>query len=342
MKLEELAARIGGVVEGDCPSAITGMAGLDDAGPGDISFLANPKYASAVAATKASAVIVGNDWVGQAPCALVRVKDPDGAFGALATLLGPAPVTPPPGVHPTAVVAPDASIGEGASIGPWCVLEPGSRVGARSILFAGCYIGHGSSVGDDCRLYPHVSLRERVTVGNRAIVHNGAVIGSDGFGYAREATGWRKIPQIGVVVVGDDVEIGANTTIDRARFGKTVLGNGVKLDNLVQIAHNVKIGANTAMAAQVGIAGSVEIGKNCMFGGQSGAVGHLTVGDGCIVAAKSGVSKDTPGGMYVSGFPAMPHDKASKIHAHTMRLPELKKKVAALEARLAALEAKKQ
>jgi UDP-3-O-[3-hydroxymyristoyl] glucosamine N-acyltransferase len=205
-------------------------------------------------------------------------------------------------------------------------------------MLAHVYIGHGTRIGAQCRLYPFASVREYCVVGNRCILHNGSVIGSDGFGYAPDPTGWKKIAQIGVVELGDEVEIGANTTIDRARFGKTLIGTGVKIDNLVQIAHNVKVGAHTAMAAQVGVSGSTTVGRHCMLAGQVGVAGHLTIGDQCLILAQAGVTKDVPSGSTLYGTPAMPADKARKAHAHMMRIPDLKERVAELEKRIAELE----
>ena len=340
MTATDVAGWVSGRVEGDGAVSITGVAALKDAGPGDVSFLANPRYAAAVADTRASAVVVGADWTGETAATLIRVADPDAAFAEIVDRLAPPPVTPAPGVHATAVLADDVVLGGDVSIGPYAVLEPGVQIGARTVIGAGCYVGHGSRIGCDGRLYPHVSMREETTIGDRIIIHNGAVIGSDGFGYVREKTGWKKIRQVGVVIIGDDVEIGANVTIDRARFGKTVIGNGVKIDNLVQIAHNVEIGDGTAIAAQVGISGSTAVGREVMLGGQMGISGHVRVGDGVICAARSGVTKDVPPGTFVSGFPAMPHDKAKRIHAHLMRLPELKQTVKDLERRISELEGK--
>jgi UDP-3-O-[3-hydroxymyristoyl] glucosamine N-acyltransferase len=211
-------------------------------------------------------------------------------------------------------------------------------VGDRTVIGAGCYVGHGARIGADCRFYANVSIREGTITGDRVTVHNGAVIGSDGFGYVQEAGEWKKIPQIGIVEIGNDVEIGANVAIDRARFGKTVVGNGVKIDNLVQVAHNVIIGDNTAMAAQVGISGSSTIGKNVMLGGQAGLAGHIKVGDNSVVGAQAGVTKDVPPAVFVSGYPAMPHIKSQKAHAHVMRLPALRKRVKELEQRIVELE----
>jgi UDP-3-O-[3-hydroxymyristoyl] glucosamine N-acyltransferase len=338
----ELARQVGAVLEGDGAGRITGIAGIRDAAPGDIAFVANPRYAPDAARTKASAVIVAKNWT--RPCsapALIRANDPDKAFAQIAVLFAPPPVIPVLGIHPTAVMAKDVQIGTDVSVGPYCVLEPGVKVGDRAILFAGCYLGHGVTIGSDTKLYPHVTVREYCQIGNRNIIHNGTVIGSDGFGYTVDEKGVRtKIPQIGIVIIGDDVEIGANVTVDRARFGKTRIGNGVKIDNLVQIAHNVVIGDHAVIVAQVGIAGSAEIGAHVVIAGQAGVAGHIVVGEWAVVGGQAAVTKDVPPKTYVSGYPAMSHEKATRLHAHVMRLPELKTRVAELEKRLQALEQK--
>lgn len=338
MTVAEIAKKIGGVLEGDGTAEVTGLAGILEAQAGDITFLANPRYASAVAKTKAAAIIVNENWTGSCPCSVIRVKSADKAFSTAASMLGSRPVEHKPGVHPTAIIADDVELSKDVCIGPHCVLEAGVKVGKRSVLCAGCYLGHGTVMGEDCKLYPYVTTREHTKIGDRVIIHNGAVIGSDGFGYFQEGGVWKKISQVGIVEIGNDVEIGANVTVDRARFGKTVIGNGVKIDNLVQIAHNVKIGDNTAMAAQVGISGSTTIGKNVQLGGQAGVAGHLTIGDNSVVGGQAGVLKDVAPGTFVSGYPAMPHDKAKKMHAHIMRLPELKKKVEEIGKKVKELE----
>lgn len=338
MTVAEIAERLGGVFEGDGAAEITGLSGIREARAGDITFLANPRYAAAAAMTGATAIVVNEDWTGPCPCAVIRVKSADKAFAEVASLLGPSAPKHEPGIHPTAVIADDAGLGKDVCIGPYCVLEAGVKVGDRSVLYAGCYLGHATVIGQDCKLYPHVTTREGTKIGDRVVIHNGAVIGSDGFGYYREGDVLGKIPQVGIVEVGNDVEIGANVTIDRARFGKTVIGNGVKIDNLVQIAHNVRIGENTAMAAQTGISGSTTIGRNVQLGGQAGVAGHLTIGDNSVVGGQAGVTKDVAPNTFVSGYPAMPHDKARKMHAHIMRLPELKKKVEEIEKKLEEME----
>jgi len=336
--LADLAQKLGGVLEGDGRIALRGVAALKDAVAGEVAFLANPRYAAQVADTRASAVIVPRDWSGTCPAALIRADNPDKAFMMAAVMMKPPVPPPPPGVHPTAVLAADVQLGQGVSIGPHCVLEAGVRIGDRTAVMAGGYLGHGTRVGRDCRVYPHVSMREGTIVGDRCIVHGGVVIGSDGFGYYPEQGAWQKIPQVGIVEIGDDVELGANVAIDRARFGKTAIGNGVKIDNLVQIAHNVRVGDHTAMAAQVGISGSTTVGRHVQLGGQVGVTGHITIGDESIVLAQSGVSKNTPPRSVLFGTPAIPADKARRSHAHIMRLPALKERVADLQRRIEAIE----
>jgi UDP-3-O-[3-hydroxymyristoyl] glucosamine N-acyltransferase len=339
MKLADIAARIGGTLEGDGSVEIEGLSSLAEAAPGQITFLANPKYASEVSATAAAAVLVNEDWTGECPCARIRVKSADRAFAEVATLLSPPPVTFEPGIHPTAVIADDATVGKNVTVGPHCVIEPGAVIGDNCVLVAGCYVGHDAELGQGCMLRAHVTVRERSRLGERVTIHDGSVIGSDGFGYTPDANGvWQKVMQLGSVDIGDDVEIGANVTIDRARFGKTVIGNGVKIDNLVQVAHNVRVGDHAVMAAQVGISGSTRIGRHAQLGGQAGLAGHLQVGEGAVVGAQAGVTKDVPPKTFVSGYPAMDHRKATKMHAHLMRLPELKKRVRELEAAINALK----
>lgn len=336
--IADIANVLDAVLEGNGDTEITGLASLQGAQGSDISFLSNSKYASLVEGTGAAAVIVNADWRGNAPCALLRVQNADAAFVKAAALLGPPPIPVTPGIHPTAVVADTAQIGEDVAIGPYCVVEAEARIGDGTVLAAFGYVGHETLIGNGCKLFPHVSIRERTRIGDRVTIHNGAVIGSDGFGYVRNGPVWEKIPQIGIVEIGDDVEIGANVTIDRARFGKTVIGKGTKIDNLCMIAHNCRIGENTAMAAQAGISGSTTIGNSVMLGGQAGVAGHLNIGDGAVVGGQGGVTKDVPPGTFVSGYPAMPHLKSRKMHANVMRLPGLKAKVHELEQRIKELE----
>ncbi|MGE4488665.1 MAG: UDP-3-O-(3-hydroxymyristoyl)glucosamine N-acyltransferase [Kiritimatiellales bacterium] len=335
MKLSDIAQQINGSLEGDGEILIRGVAAIRSAAAGDISFLANPKYAGEAASTGASAVIVSEDWGGECPAALIRVKNPDEAFARVSMLFYTRPPLPPAGVHPTSVIAADATLGEGVRIGPFCVVESGAKIGAGTVLMANCYIGFKSSVGAGGLLYPMVSLREFVQVGDRAIIHNGTVLGSDGFGYSVDRNGVRtKIPQIGTVELGDDVELGANVTIDRARFGKTRIGNGVKIDNLVQVAHNVEIGDHSVIVAQVGIAGSTSIGAKTILAGQAGVSGHIKIGSGVIIGPQSGVTKDIPDGAYVMGMPAVPVAKMKRTHAAIMLLPKMKERLAELERKI--------
>ncbi len=335
MKLSFLSERMNGILEGDGNVEISGVAGIQSATSGDISFLSNPKYMSNAVCTAASAVIVSEDWEGECPAALIRVKNPDAAFAEITSLFYTPPPSPSVGTHPSAIIAEDVELGEDVSIGPLCVIESGVKIGAKTILMAGCYIGYGSLIGANCCFYPKVSLREFVQIGQRVILHNGAVIGSDGFGYSVNGKGVRtKIQQTGIVEIGDDVEIGANVTVDRARFGKTKIGNGVKIDNLVQIGHNVVIGEHAVLVSQVGIAGSSSVGKRSILAGQVGVSGHLKIGDNAIIGPQAGVTKDIPDRAHVLGMPAIPIEKMKRNHAAITRLPKLKERFCVLEKKM--------
>jgi UDP-3-O-[3-hydroxymyristoyl] glucosamine N-acyltransferase len=341
VKLGDLAARLGCELEGDPGIEIERAASIQAAGPGDLTFLANPKYAGSLRETRASAVIAAPDVRG-APCAVLRTRNPYLAFARAIGLLHPEP-PPPPGVHPTAIVAPDAVIGDGVSIGPYAVVGQGARIGARSVLHAHVIVGPGATIGPDCRLYPRVSIRERVVIGARCVLQDGAVVGSDGFGFAHRDDGTHeKIPQVATVVIEDDVEIGANTTIDRPAVGETRIRQGTKIDNLVQIAHGVLVGAHSLLAAQVGIAGSTVIGESVMLGGQVGVTGHVTVGDRVRASAKTGITGNVPSGAYITGYPHMDNLEWRKAYAVFRRLPEMRKQLGELERRLAALEDSRQ
>ena len=341
MKLSELAEKIDGVLVGNGDVSVCGVASIDVAIHDEVSFVANPKYASKAAATTAGAVIVSEDWNEACSAPVIRCANPDAAFSQATTLFYRPIPSPAPGIHASAVVAEDVELGEGASIGALCVVESGVKIGANTVISAQCYLGYQSSIGTDGFLHPQVSVREGCVLGDRIIIHNGTVVGSDGFGYSVDPKGVRtKIPQIGIVQIGDDVEIGANTTIDRARFGKTRIGNGVKIDNLVQIAHNVIIGDHSVLVAQVGIAGSSTLGKSVVFAGQSGTVGHVALGDGVVLGAKTAVTSDVPAGEYMIGFPAVPAAKFKRNAAAVARLPQLKNRVAELEKKISLLESK--
>ena len=336
----ELAARLGAVLEGDPARVLTGVADLRAAGAGQVSFAGNPKYLPAVAASRAEAVIVPQDAVIADPKpALLRVASADAAFAAACALFAPPPVVVPRGIHPQALVSPEAKIGPNVAVGAFAVVEAGAEIGDGTTLYPQTYVGHGVKLGRDCLLYPFASVRERCVLGDRVILHNGAVVGSDGFGYTVDAQGVRtKIPQTGIAVLEDDVEIGANTTIDRARFGETRVGRGTKVDNLVQIAHNCIIGEHTVLCAQSGMAGTTTVGKHVICAGQAGLAGHLAIGDGAVVGAQAGVTKDLPGGQMYLGAPAVPRLEFGKSLAHVAGIPKLKEQLKTLEARLAALE----
>jgi UDP-3-O-[3-hydroxymyristoyl] glucosamine N-acyltransferase len=339
VKLRELAARLGCSLEGDGDIEVTRVATLEQAGCGDLTFLANSKYASLLPESKASAVIAGLDIDG-APCAILRAKNPYLTFAYATRLLHP-DTRPAPGVHATAIVAGDVILGEDATIGPYVVIESGARIGARSIVHAHSVIAAGAVLGPDCLLHARVSVRERVEIGARVVIQDGAVIGSDGFGFAtREDGTHEKIPQVATVVIEDDVEIGANTTIDRPAVGETRVHAGTKIDNLVQIAHGVVVGKNTLLAAQVGIAGSSVIGEQVMLGGQVGVTGHVTVGDRAKASAKTGITGNVPADSFITGYPHMDNLEWRKAYVVFRRLPAMRKQLSELEARLASLEAK--
>jgi len=336
MTLRELADRLGCRLEGDGAIDIQGVAALDDAGPGHVTFLANPKYASALAVTRASAVIARDD-APAAPCATLRTTDPYLAFARAVALFAP-PSRPQPGVHAMAAIAPGATLGRDVAIGAFVAIAEGARVGERTVIFPNVTIGAGAAIGDDCVIHSNVSIRERVTIGNRVVLQNGVVIGGDGYGFVRRSDGsHEKIPQIATVVIEDDVELGANTTVDRPAIGETRIGSGTKIDNLVQIAHGVTVGRNVLMAAQVGIAGSTEIGDDVMFGGQVGVGGHLTIGAGAVAVGQSGVTNSLEPGEKVAGYPAIDQREWRKASVIFRRLPELKKRIEELEARVAEL-----
>jgi UDP-3-O-[3-hydroxymyristoyl] glucosamine N-acyltransferase len=332
MKLLELVEKIGGTLDGELDIEIKGVAAIHEAADDEVTFLSNNKYAPLAASTKAGAIIVSKDWNGDCPAAKIRTDNPDAAFAQAATLFyRPVPL-PPPGIHPSAVVADDVTLGNGVVVGPLSVIEAGSVVGENTVISAQSYVGHQVHIGANSFLYPQVSVRESCVIGDRVIIHNGAVIGSDGFGYSVDEKGVRtKIQQIGIVEIGDDVEIGANVTVDRARFGKTTIGRGTKIDNLVQIAHNVNVGENCVIIAQVALAGSCSIGDRTIIAGQSAVAGHIHVGSDVVVGGKTGVTKDVESGTCVMGMPAVSESQYKRSLASVALLPKLKKRVAALE-----------
>jgi UDP-3-O-[3-hydroxymyristoyl] glucosamine N-acyltransferase len=344
-RLGDLAAHVGGEVLGDAGLQIRGLNGLVEASPGELSFYGNTRYRKQYEATRASAVLVGLEASPREGLSLVRVANPHLAFAQISRLLHPvttypAGVSPGARVHAEATVHPDATVMAGATV------EQGARVGARTVLFPGVYVGEAAQVGDDCVLHPNVTVREHCVVGSRVILHASCVVGADGFGFAFNAEGAQgpehyKIPQVGIVRIEDDVEVGACTTIDRATLGETLIGRGTKIDNLVQIAHNVKVGPLSLLCAQAGVSGSSELGTGVVLAGQVGVVGHIRLGDMVRVGAQSGVAQDVEDGQTVSGTPAMPHKEWLRASAAVGQLGDLIKEVRTLRRRVEMLEKEK-
>jgi UDP-3-O-[3-hydroxymyristoyl] glucosamine N-acyltransferase len=336
MKLRELAERLACRLEGDGDIEIVRVAGIQHAEPGDLTFVANPKYESALAETRASAVLL-RDGAPGARCATLRTSDPYLAF-ARAVALFATPLRPAAGVHATAAVAANAKIGRDVSIGALVAVGDGASIGDRTVVHPNVTIGPGVTIGEDCIIHSNVALRERVVIGNRVILQNGVVVGSDGYGFVRRGDGTHeKIPQVAAVVIEDDVELGANTTVDRPAVGETRIKAGTKIDNLVMIAHGVTVGRNVLMAAQVGIAGSTEIEDDVIFGGQVGVGGHLTIGRGAIAVGQSGVTNSLDAGAMVAGYPAIDSREWRRASVVFKRLPELKRRIEALEEQILAL-----
>lgn len=332
MKLQELASALGCEWRGDGQVEVSRVAGLDEAGPGDLSFLANPRYASKLQATGASAVIVRPDVI--TPLPAVISDNPYLAFARSLGLLHPAS-RPEPGIHPLAYVDPSAVLGEDVHVGPFAVIGARCCVGARSVIRPHVVLAEDVSVGEDCLLHSGAQVREGCRLGNRVVLQNSAVIGADGFGFARDAQGrYQKIPQVGIVVLEDDVEIGALTAVDRAALKETRIGRGTKLDNLVQIGHSVRIGEDTVMAAQVGIAGSTRVGKRVTLAGQVGVNGHVVIGDDVTVTGQAGVTESVESRSVLSGTPIQKNRDWLRSSVLFARLPELEKRLRALERKL--------
>jgi UDP-3-O-[3-hydroxymyristoyl] glucosamine N-acyltransferase len=339
MKLSEIAKFLDGELVGDAEVEITGLAKIQSATEGELTFLSNPKYGKYLESTNASAVLVSKAQ--QSPdLNHIKVEDPYLSFLEILNLFHPSKDPDFNGIHSTAVVADSAQIGANVQIGPNVYIGDSVKIGEKSIIYPNCVILDNVEIGSNCRLYPRVSIREGCRVGDRVIIHDGTVVGSDGFGFAPDGEKYKKIPQMGIVVIEDDVEIGANTTIDRATIGETLIKSGCKIDNLVQIAHNVEIDANTVVAAQTGISGSTKVGKHVTIAGQVGTVGHIEIGDNAILAAKSGISKNVPAGEIWFGYPATPIMKQKKIEASLRHLPEMSKKFNKLVKQLEELQNK--
>jgi UDP-3-O-[3-hydroxymyristoyl] glucosamine N-acyltransferase len=330
--VEELARRVGGHARGSCGRLVRGVAPLDSAGPHELSLVANRRYLRYVGETRAAAVLVAEDLAARLPAGVtcVVVADPHRTLGEVIDLLYP-PASPRPGIHPTAIVEAGVELEQEVSIGPYAVVERGARLGSRVRVGPHSVIGAGSEVGADTVIHPHVTLYAGVVLGERCIIHSGARLGSDGFGYAYVEGTHRKIPQVGGCRLGDDVEIGANTTIDRGSIGDTLVGQGSKIDNLVQLGHNVRVGRNVIMVSQVGVAGSTLVEDGAVLAGQAGIGGHLRIGRGARVGAQAGVMGDVEPGATVSGYPARPHREALRAQAALFRLPALLSRLGKLE-----------
>lgn len=322
MKLRDLAAQLGATLHGDGEIEITGVAGIEEAAAGQVTFVSNPRYAGAARTTRASAILVALDFP-EIAAATLRLTNPYLAFAEAIGLFHPSPVFPP-GVHPTAVVDPTASLGAGAHIGAYVVIGAGVRLGEGAVLLPHVVIYPGVTAGRDLFAHAHSVVRENCTLGDRVILQNGVVVGGDGFGFAKRDNGtWQKIPQSGPVRIGSDVEIQANACIDRASVGATVIADGAKIDNLVQVGHGSSVGENTLLCAQVGLAGSTEVGRNVVLAGQVGVAGHCRIGDGAIATAQSGIPNDVPPGKVVSGYPAIDNRQWLRASAVFQRLPEM-------------------
>jgi UDP-3-O-[3-hydroxymyristoyl] glucosamine N-acyltransferase len=329
MKLAQIASKLGARLENGSPDIeINGVAGIEDAGPAQITFVANPKYGAAARTTRAAAVIVSEEFPAM-ETALLRSKNPYLAFAQAMMIFYPAPKYAP-GIHPTAVIHASAKIGANAHIGPYVVIDENVEAGANAVLLAHVVIYRGVKIGDNFFAHAHCIVRENCRIGNDVLLQNGVVIGADGFGFAKDDSNrWRKIPQPQPVVIGDDVEIQSNSCIDRSSVGETRIHRGTKIDNLVQVGHGSHIGEDSLLASQVGLAGSTEIGKNVILTGQVGVVGHCKIGDGAIVTPQSGVAGDIAAGAIVSGAPAVDHKLWLKYSAILSKLPEIARAVRA-------------
>jgi UDP-3-O-[3-hydroxymyristoyl] glucosamine N-acyltransferase len=332
--LSRVAEIAGASVEGDPTTPIHGVCGLEDAQPGDLSFLASERYAPQLAATRASAVLLAPGTPAPAHVHVLRAADPYLALVRVLPLFELPRSAPGAGAHSSAVVGRGVRLGAGASIGPLAVVEDDVVIGARTRIGPGCVIGQGTVIGEDCELHARAVIAHGCILGNRVILHSGAVIGADGFGYTFADGAYRKVPQVGIVELEDDVEVGANACIDRATIGRTRIGRGSKIDNLVQLAHNSVLGEGCAFAAQSGIAGSTRIGKYARVGGQAGIGGHLRIGDGVTIGGQGGVIGDLESGATVTGYPARDHRSMMRVHAALLLLPEVIRRLRKLEQRV--------
>lgn len=337
MTVSEIAERVGGVVVGDGNVRITGVNGIKEAVEGDLTFLTDARYLAYLSKTEASAILVTNA-ITTAPRTLIQVANPYLAFYTVLPIFRPPRRHPISGVHPSAVISDTAELGEDVVVGAGVFVGDAARIGARAVLYPGVYVGAGAVVGSETILYPNVVVREGVEVGARCIMHPGVVLGADGFGFQLHEGILHKVPQIGTVIIGDDVEIGANSAVDRATFGATTIGRGTKIDNLVQIGHNCRIGEHCTISGTTGIAGSATIGNRVTIAAQVGIGGHLEIGDDVVVAGRAGVTKSIPPGQVVSGFPAKDHNVEKRLRASERQMPDALRRLRELERRLDTME----
>ncbi len=332
----QIASLVGGTVEGDGNVAVSTFAKIEEGHKGALSFLANPKYSHYIYQTQSSIVLVRRDFVAEHPieATLIRVDDPYATIAQLLQMVAAMTAPHPSGIEQPSFVGEGVELPEDVYIGAFAYVSAGAKIGKGVKIYPQVFVGAGVEIGEGTVLYPGVKVYHGCKIGSRCIVHSGAVVGADGFGFAPTDGVYNKIPQLGNVVVGDDVEIGANTAIDRAVMGSTRIGNGVKLDNLIQVAHNCEVGDNRVMASQSGIAGSTKIGRGCMVGGQVGFAGHLHIGDNVQIGAQSGISKSTPDGARIMGYPAVEYGEFARQTINLRNLSALYRRVADIEKRL--------
>lgn len=337
----ELAELLTGEIEGSGDLVVSGAASVDDAREGDLVLAEDERFFARALGSQATCILakagIGKDCAGKS---VIRVADPAGAFARVLGLLVDTSDRPPVGIGSGTVIAGGARLGEGVAIGPNCFVGSGASIGDRCVLYPGVYIGSDVRIGDDAVIHPHAAIYARCSIGRRVVLHSGAVIGADGFGYRPGSCGLEKVPHVGTVEVADDVEIGANSTVDRAKTGATLIGKGTKIDNLVHIAHNVRIGANCVIVALSGVAGSVDIGDNVTLAAQTGVKDHVTIADGCVVAARAGVIGNLAQGKIVSGFPARDHAAEMRVEAVRLHLPDMLRRLGAIERELGRLRAR--
>lgn len=333
--IDELARGVGGRLTGEGGITVNNISDIEKAGRGDLAFIFGKKSLPLLKKTKASCVVVPAGTAG-APVPVIESKNPNLSFKKAVELLMPGPAARPAGIHKTAFLGRNVRLGRGAAVGAYACLEDGAEISEGTIIYAHSYVGRSVKIGKNCVIYPNVTVHENSIIGNRVVIHSGCVIGTDGFGYEITPTGYEKIPHIGGVMIEDDVELGACVTVDRAKVAYTRIGRGTKIDNLVQVAHNVKIGSNCVIVAQSGISGSVQIGNNVMLGGQVGISDHIEIGDNVMIAAKSGVMKSVPRNTIMWGIPARPAQKARKNYVLFDKLPEIYEKLKAIEKKLKA------